>query len=138
MTLVDTNVLLDIATDDPNWAGWSLRQLDTAAIRGRVLINAVVYAEFTIGYARIEEAERVLAYVGIDLIEIPRTALFLAGKAFQRYRTRGGSRRGVLPDFFIGAHAAVAQLPLLTRDPRPYRAYFAGIALIAPDEPSEC
>ena len=69
MTLVDANVLLDIATDDPNWAGWSLRQLDTAAIRGRVLINAVVYAEFTIGYARIEEAEGVLAEVGIDLIE---------------------------------------------------------------------
>ena len=138
MTFVDTNVLLDVATDDPEWAGWSLRQLDAAAIRGRVFINAVVYAEFTIGYARIEEADRVLADVEMDLLEIPRPALFLAGKAFRRYRARGGSRTGVLPDFFIGAHAAVAQLPLLTRDPRPYRTYFAGIALIAPDETSEC
>jgi len=137
VTLVDTNVLLDVATDDPKWAGWSLQKLDAAAIRGRVLINAVVYAEFSIGYARIEEADRVLANVGIDLIEIPRPALFLAGKAFQRYRARGGSRTGVLPDFFIGAHAAVAQVPLLTRDPRPYRTYFSDIALIAPDVTAE-
>jgi predicted nucleic acid-binding protein len=134
MTLVDTNVLLDIATDDPTWARWSLQQLDAAAMRGRVLINAVVYAEFSIGYARIEEAERVLSSVALDLIEIPRSALFLAGKAFQRYRAQGGSRTGVLPDFFIGAHAAVAQMPLLTRDPRPYRTYFVGINLIAPNE----
>ena len=138
MTLVDTNVLLDVATDNPKWAGWSLRQLDAAAMRARVLINAVVYAEFTIGYTRIEEADQVLANVGIDLIEIPRPALFLAGKAFRRYRARGGSRTGVLLDFFIGAHAAIAQMPLLTRDPRPYRTYFAGIALIAPDETAEC
>lgn len=134
MTLVDTNVLLDIATDDARWARWSLHQLDAAAIRGRVLINAIVYAEFSIGYARIEEADRVLADVGLDLTEIPRAALFLAGKVFRRYRAQGGSRTGVLPDFFIGAHAAVAQAPLLTRDPRPYRTYFAGITLIAPGE----
>ena len=137
MTLVDTNVLLDVATDDPKWAGWSLQQLDAAAIRGRVLINAVVYAEFSIGYGRIEETDRVLANVGIDLIEIPRPALFLAGKVFRRYRARGGSRTGVLPDFFIGAHAAIAQVPLLTRDPRPYRTYFTGIALVSPDETPE-
>ena len=134
MTLVDTNVLLDIATDDARWAHWSLHQLDVAAIRGPVLINAVVYAEFSIGYARVEEADQVLADVGLDLTEIPRAALFLAGKVFQRYRAQGGTRTGVLPDFFIGAHTAVAQVPLLTRDPRPYRTYFAGIPLIAPDE----
>lgn len=134
MTLVDTNVLLDVATDDPRWAGWSLHQLDAAAIRGRVLINAVVYAEFSIGYARIEEADRILAHVGLALTEIPRAALFLAGKVFQRYRAQKGSRTGVLPDFFIGAHAAVAQMPLLTRDPRSYRTYFTGITLIAPDQ----
>lgn len=133
MTLVDTNVLLDVATDAPTWARWSIQQLDAAAMRGRVLINSVVYAEFSIGYSRIEEADRVLANVGIDLIEIPRPALFLAGKVFQRYRARGGRRTGVLPDFFIGAHAAVAQMPLLTRDPRRYRTYFAGITLIAPN-----
>lgn len=134
MTLVDTNVLLDVATDNPRWARWSLQQLDAAAIRGRVLMNAVVYAEFSIGYARIEEADRVLANVGLDMTEIPRAALFLAGKVFRRYRAQGGSGTGVLPDFFIGAHAAVAQVPLLTRDPRPYRTYFADIALIAPDD----
>jgi len=132
-TLVDTNVLLDVATNDPRWAPWSLHQLDAAAIRGPVLINPVVYAEFSIGYARIEEIDRVLAAAGFELMEIPRAALFLAGKVFQRYRAKGGSRIGVLPDFFIGAHAAVAQLPLLTRDPRRYRTYFSGIALIAPD-----
>jgi len=134
MTLVDTNVLLDIATNDPRWAPWSLRQLDAAAVRGPVLINAVVYAELSIGYARVEEIDRILADAGLELMEIPRSALFLAGKVFQRYRARGGSRTGVLPDFFIGAHAAVARFPLLTRDPRRYRTYFSGITLIAPDE----
>jgi predicted nucleic acid-binding protein len=134
MTLVDTNVLLDIATNDPKWAPWSLHQLDAAAIRGPVLINAVVYAEFSIGYARIEQIDGVLDDVGIELAEIPRPALFLAGKVFQRYRAQRGSRTGVLPDFFIGAHAALSQLPLLTRDPRRYRAYFSGITLIAPAE----
>jgi predicted nucleic acid-binding protein len=132
-TLVDTNVLLDIATNDPRWAPWSLHQLDAATIRGPVLINTVVYAEFSIGYARIEKIDRVLADAGFQLTEIPRAALFLAGKVFQRYRAKGGSRTGVLPDFFIGAHAAVAQFPLLTRDPRRYRTYFSGIVLIAPD-----
>ena len=97
-----------------------------------MLINAVVYAEFSVGYARIEQADQVLADVGLDLTEIPRAALFLAGKVFQRYRAQGGTRTGVLPDFFIGAHAAVAQVPLLTRDPRPYRTHFAGS--IAPEE----
>ena len=134
MTLVDTNVLLDIATNDSRWATWSLQQLDAAAIRGPVLINAVVYAEFSFGYVRIEEVDKVLADVGLDLAEIPRAALFLTGKVFQRRRAQGGARAGVLPDFFIGAHAAVAQFPLLTRDPRRYRTYFSGIALIAPDK----
>src|SRR5262245_40539114 len=133
MTLVDTNVLLDIATNDPTWAPWSLHQLDAAAIRGPVLINAVVYAEFSIGYARVEQIDGILDDVGIELAVIPRPALFLAGKVFQRYRAQRGSRTGVLPDFFIGAHAAVSQLPLLTRDPRRYRAYFSGITLITPD-----
>jgi predicted nucleic acid-binding protein len=130
--LVDTNILVDIATNDPRWAHWSLHQLDAAAIRGSVLINAVVYYEFSIAYARIEEVDRVLVEAGLELTEIPRSALFLAGKVFQRYRALGGSRTGVLPDFFIGAHAAVAQFTLLTRVPRRYRTYFSGITLIAP------
>jgi predicted nucleic acid-binding protein len=118
-------------------ARWSLRQLDAAAMRGPVVINAIVYAEFSIGYTRIEDVDRVLADAEFELIEIPRAALFLAGKVFQRYRAQGGNRTGVLPDFLIGAHAAVAKLPLLTRDPSRYRRYFSGIALITPDtEPS--
>lgn len=132
MTLVDTNILLDVATNDSNWANWSLQQLDAAAIRGPVLINAVIYAEFSVGYVRIEDANAVLADVGIELAEIPRSALFLAGKVFQRYRAKGGSRTGVLPDFFIGAHAAVGRLPLLTRDTQRYRIYFPGLSLIEP------
>lgn len=133
MTLVDTNVLLDVATSDPKWAAWSLRQLDAAAIRGPILINAVVYAEFSIGYARVEEVDKVLDGVGLKLVEAPRPALFLAGKAFQRYRAQGGPRGSVLPDFFIGAHAAVARLLLLTRDARRYRTYFPSVELIAPE-----
>jgi predicted nucleic acid-binding protein len=102
-------------------------------MRGPVVINAVVYAEFSIGYTRIEDVDRVFAGAGFELIEIPRSATLLAGKVFQRYRARRGHRTGVLPDFLIGAHAAVAQLPLLTRDPSRYRRYFSGIALITPD-----
>lgn len=133
MTLVDTNVLLDVATDNPTWAEWSLRHLDAAALRGPILINAVIYAEFSVGYTRMEEADAVLAAATIEMTDIPRAALFLAGKVFQRYRAAGGSRSGVLPDFFIGAHAAVAGLPLLTRDVRRYRTYFPTINLIAPE-----
>jgi predicted nucleic acid-binding protein len=133
MTLVDTNVLLDIATDDPRWANWSLQQLDAASIRGPVVINAVVYAEFSVGYVRIEELDAVLADAGIAILDMPRAALFLAGKVFQRYRAQGGTRTSVLPDFFIGAHAAVAGLALLTRDPQRYRAYFPTITLMTPN-----
>src|SRR5256885_9718664 len=99
MTFVDTNVLLDVATNDAKWAPWSLHQLDAAAIRGPVLINAVVYAEFSIGYGRVEEVDRILDDAGLELTEIPRSALFLAGKVFQRYPARRGARRGAWPDF---------------------------------------
>jgi len=133
-TLVDTNILLDIATNDIKWADWSLQQLDAATVRGAVLINAVIYAEFSVSYIRVEDLDKVLADVGLELVDIPRAALFLAGKVFQRYRARGGSRTGVLPDFFIGAHAAASEIPLLTRDPQRYRSYFSGITLIAPDK----
>lgn len=132
MTLVDTNVLLDLVTDNPAWADWSLRQLEAAALRGPILINDVVYAEFSVGFRRIEEVEETLALARIAMAPIPREALFLAGKVFQRYRAGGGSRTGVLPDFFIGAHAAIAGLPLLTRDVRCYRRYFPTVTVIAP------
>ena len=134
MILVDTNVLLDVATDDPVWAAWSLVQLDRAAARGPLVINSVIYAELSVGYARIEELEAVLSLTGIALEDMPREALFLAGKVFQSYRQRGGGKTGVLPDFFIGAHAAVGGVSLLTRDPRRYRSYFPGLKLICPNE----
>jgi hypothetical protein len=132
VTLVDTNILLDLVTDNRDWADWSQGQLEAAAVRGPVLINDVVYAEFSVGFRRFEEVEAVLSAAQIEMAALPREALFLAGKAFQRYRAGGGQRSGVLPDFFIGAHAAVLQFPLLTRDVRRYRTSFPTVQLIAP------
>jgi predicted nucleic acid-binding protein len=132
VTLVDTNVLLDVFTKDPKWLGWSLAQLEEAAFRGPLLINDVIYAETSTRYSTIEDFETVLAGAGVRVAPTPRMALFLAGKAFTQYRSAGGIRTGVLADFFIGAHAAVERCPLLTRDARRYRNYFPTVALIAP------
>ncbi len=133
MILIDTNVLLDLVTDDPVWAEWSIQQLDSASFRGPLTINDVVYAELSVRFERIEDLDEVLDEAGITLAPIPRAALFLAGKVFRRYRAAGGIRNGVLPDFFIGAHAAVAGLPLLTRDVQRYRTYFPSLSVIAPE-----
>ena len=133
MTLIDTNVLLDLATDDPVWADWSVRHLDAAAVKGPLVIDDVVYAELSVGFERIEELDDLLDEAGVTLEEIPREALFLAGKAFRRYRAAGGARLGVLPDFFIGAHAAVLGLTLLTRDARRYRTYFPSVTMVTPE-----
>jgi predicted nucleic acid-binding protein len=130
--LVDTNVLLDLVTDDPHWADWSIAQLEAASLRGPLLINDVVYAELAVRYGRIEELEAFLSEAGLEIVPIPRAALFLAGKVFTQYRKSGGSRTGVLPDFFIGAQAAVSQLTLLTRDVGRYRTYFPSLTLITP------
>ncbi len=115
------------------WAEWSQHQLDAWAVREELGINAVIYAELSIAYSRIEELEATIATARLRLLDIPREALFLAGKAFFAYRKQGGTRTGVLPDFFIGAHAAVMQLPLLTRETARYRTYFPGVALITPE-----
>lgn len=133
MTLVDTNVLLDLVTDDPKWADWSLSQLEAASLDGPLLINDAVYAELAVRYERIEYLEAFVDGAGLEMTSMPRAALFLAGKVFTQYRRAGGSRTGVLPDFFIGAHAAVSQLPLLTRDVSRYRTYFPSLKLIAPN-----
>ena len=133
MILVDTNVIVDVIGRDPVWADWSRVQLNAAAITDEMVINDVVYAELSAGYRHYEEVDGFIAEAGFRLIRTPRPALFLAGKAFQRYRRGGGSRTGVLADFFIGAHAIVSDARLLTRDPRPYRTYFPGIALITPN-----
>lgn len=133
MVLLDTNVILDVVQDDPVWGEWSQGQLDAWAARDELGINAVIYAELSIAYLRIEELEDTVQTAGLRFLEIPREALFLAGKAFLAYRKRGGTRTGVLPDFFIGAHAAVMGLPLLTREAARYRTYFPGVALITPE-----
>lgn len=132
--LVDTNVLLDLVTDDPRWAGWSIARLDAAALAGTVVINDVVYAELSTRFARIEDLDAFLQRADIETAAIPRAALFLAGKAFLKHRGAGGTRTGVLPDFFIGAHAAVGGFKLLTRDAGRYRTYFPFVDLIAPGQ----
>lgn len=132
MTLVDSNVLLDIVTDGQAWADWSLDQLEQAALNGPLVINDVIYAEVSARYVTIEAVDAMLDELGIAVAPIPRAALFLAGKAYLQYRAGGGLRTGVLADFFIGAHAAVEQLPLLTRDARRYQSYFPTIRLITP------
>ncbi len=132
MTLIDTNVLLDLLSDDSVWADWSIRQLDALAVKGPLVINDVIFAEMSVRFETIERLDLFMARVDLLLISIPRPALFLAGKVFQRYRAAGGTRTGVLPDFFIGAHASVAGVPLLSRDARRYRTYFPAIDLITP------
>jgi len=133
LILVDTNVLFDVVTDDPVWYEWSEARLEEADLAGPVVVNDVVYAEFSVRYASLEDADQALVDLGISIVPMSRQALFLAGKVFRQYRAAGGIRTGVLPDFFIGAHAAVHGLPLLTRDPRHYRSYFPSLELIAPD-----
>jgi predicted nucleic acid-binding protein len=124
--------LLDLVTDDPAWADWSIAQLEAASIDGQLLINDVVYAELAVRYERIEDLEAFLEQTGIEIAPMPRAALFLAGKVFAQYRRSRGVRTGVLPDFFIGSHAAVNQWPLLTRDVGRYHTYFPSVKLVAP------
>jgi predicted nucleic acid-binding protein len=130
--LVDTNVLLDVFEDDAEWAAWSQDRLDSACATDTLAINPVIYSELSIGFARIEELEAVIREASLAIEDIPREALFLAGKAFLRYRSSRGTKRSVLPDFYIGAHAAVMQWTVLTRDVGRYRTYFPTVSLIAP------
>ena len=130
--LVDSNVLLDILEEDPQWFAWSAEQLAAAAEDHPLLINPVIYAEVSIGFARIEELEAALPAASFERRPLPWAAAFLAGKCFLAYRRAGGERRSPLPDFFIGAHAAVEGLALLTRDAGRYRTYFPRLELISP------
>ena len=130
--LVDSNVLLDVVTDDPLWGGWSVAALERAANQSSLIINPIVYAEVSMGFTRVEELEEALPDAVFAREALPYEAVFLAGKAFLAYRKRGGVRRAPLPDFYIGAHAAVAGHALLTRDARRYRTYFPTVRLIAP------
>lgn len=132
MLLVDTNVLVDVLEDDPEWADWSIGQLRAQSKIHRLAINPVIYSELSLTFSTVEALDRTVDELGLAMIEIPRPALFLAGKAFVRYRRQGGKKNNVLADFFIGAHAAVSGHPILTRDTRRYASYFSGVRLITP------
>jgi len=131
-TLVDSNVLLDVLDEDDEWMDWSSSMLAQAAERGRVVINPVVFAETSVTFDTIEELEEALPVSFFVREPLPWQAAFLAGKAFATYRRRGGAARSPLPDFYIGAHAAIAGHTLLTRDPKRYRTYFPKLRIIAP------
>jgi predicted nucleic acid-binding protein len=131
--MVDSNVLLDLMTEDTRWLSWSAEAVEKAADRFRLVINPIIYAEVSIRYSRIEDIEAALPKAMLEREAIPYEAAFLAGKCFLAYRQRGGAKQSPLPDFFIGAHAAVAGYRLLTRDAARYRSYFPRLPLIAPD-----
>jgi predicted nucleic acid-binding protein len=130
--MVDSNVLLDILTEDKTWFAWSADKLAECAESSTLWINPVIYSEVSIGFARIEDLEAALPEDAFGRIQLPYEAAFLAGKCFLRYRRDGGLKRSPLPDFLIGAHAAVGGMALLTRDNSRYRTYFPGLALICP------
>lgn len=130
--LVDSNIVLDVFLNDPKWADWSESKLDAYDQLGALYINAIVYSEISIGFDRIEDLESAIAKAGFQMLEIPKEALFLAGKAFLKYKKRKGTKRTPLPDFYIGAQAAVLNLDLITRDVSRYRLYFPTVKLITP------
>ena len=131
--LIDSNVLLDVMTEDATWSAWSAEAIARAADHHRLVINPVIHAEVSIRYSRIEELDRALPKTMFDREAIPYEGAFLAGKSFLAYRRRGGAKPSPLPDFFIGAHAAVAGYRLMTRDVARYRTYFPKLRLIAPE-----
>jgi predicted nucleic acid-binding protein len=130
--LVDSNIILDIFLDDPNWADWSESALVKYSVHTKLYINSIVYAEVSIGFDRIEDLESSLNNGGFIMLEIPKEALFLAGKAFLKYRKGKGIKRTPLPDFYIGAQAAILDLDLITRDVSRYRTYFPSVKIISP------
>ncbi|PIT73540.1 type II toxin-antitoxin system VapC family toxin [Limnohabitans sp. JirII-31] len=131
--LVDTNVLVDVLQNDPDWVDWSIAQLRAQSQIHRLIINPIIYAELSLTFSSVEALDRVLADMVLPVVEVPKPALFLAGKAFVQYRRSGGQKSNVLADFFIGAHAAVARLPMLTRDAQRYQSYFPSVRLVMPE-----
>ena len=132
MLLVDTNVLVDVLQNDPQWADWSIAQLRAQAQLHALAINPVIYAEMSLSFSTLEALDDVVQTMALELHAIPRPALFLAARAYALYRRRGGGKGQVLPDFFIGAHAAVEGWPLLTRDASRFSSYFPTLEVIAP------
>ena len=132
-TLVDSNVLIDVLTGTSDWTAWSDEALSESLEQGVAMVNQMIYAEVSVGFRGPEQCDWALRARGIELAPLPWPASYLAGRAFVEYRRRGGTRRSPLPDFFIGAHAAVARLRILTRDPSRFRTYFPTVELIAPE-----
>ena len=131
--LVDTNILVDVLENDSVWADWSITQLQAQSKVHRLVINPIIYSELSLTFSTFEALDQVLDGMELPMLEIPKPALFLAGKAFIQYRHSGGVKNNVLGDFFIGAHAAVSGLPVLTRDSRRYKNYFPHVRLVAPE-----
>ena len=131
--LVDSNIILDVFLDDPNWAEWSVSKLEKFSTITKLFINPIVYSEVSTGFKKIEELESVLNRAGFQMLDIPKEALFLAGKAFLKYRKNRGTKISPLPDFYIGAQAAIFEMDLLTRDVTRYRTYFPTVRLISPE-----
>lgn len=132
MLLVDTNVLVDVLQNEPQWADWSIAQMRAQSSLHALAINPIIYAEMSLSFSTLEALDDVVRTLALELREIPRPALFLAAKAYAQYRRRGGSKLQVLPDFFIGAHAAVEGWPILTRDASRFRSYFPTLDVLAP------
>jgi hypothetical protein len=130
--LVDSNIVLDVFLNDPKWADWSESKLDEYDQLGILYINSIIYSEISIGFKRIENLESAIAKAGFQMLQIPKEALFLAGKVYLKYKKRKGIKRTPLPDFFIGAQAAVQNLDLVTRDVSIYQSYFQTVKLITP------
>ena len=133
MLLVDTNVLVDVLENDPEWADWSIAQLRAQSKIHQLAINPIIYSEMSLTFSTVEALDQAIEALGLAMLELPRPALFLAGKAFVRYRRQRGTKSNVLADFFIGAHAAVSRYPLLTRDTQRYTGYFSDVKLISPE-----
>jgi len=132
MLLVDTNVLVDVLQNDPQWADWSIAQMRAQSSLHALVINPIIYAEMSLSFSTLEALDDVVGTLGLELRGIPRPALFLAAKAYAQYRRRGDSKLQVLPDFFIGAHAAVEGWSLLTRDASRFKTYFPTLDVLAP------
>ena len=134
MVIVDTNVLVDVLENDPDWVEWSIGRIRNLSKIHELAINPVIYAELSLAFDAVEELDAVVSDMELRFVEIPREALFLAGKAFVRYRKQGGSKTNVLSDFFIGAQAAVMGCAILTRDAKRYHSYFPSVAVLAPPD----
>ena len=130
--LVETNILIDVVSDDPHWADWSIHQLRVQSKIHVLSINPIIYSELSSAFSKIEELDDVLQTMGLKFVQIPKPALFLAAKAFLMYQKKGGNKHNVLGDFFVGAHAAVSRLPVLTRDAQRYQTYFPSVELVSP------